>query len=38
MDLLEYLTSHDTQVTISEFGVKEYGKPLFYADLLNATA
>ncbi|MGA9141304.1 MAG: substrate-binding domain-containing protein [Methanocella sp.] len=37
LDLVEYLTSHDTQVKISEFGVKEYGKPLFYADLLNAT-
>jgi tungstate transport system substrate-binding protein len=36
-DLVEYLTSHDTQVKISEYGVKEYGKPLFYADLLNAT-
>ncbi len=38
MNLLVYLTSHDTQVKISEFGIKEYGKPLFYADMLNATA
>ena len=38
MNFIEYMTSHDTQVKISEYGVKEYGKPMFYADLLNQTA
>jgi tungstate transport system substrate-binding protein len=32
---IEYMTSHDTQVKISEYGIKEYGKPLFFADLLG---
>jgi len=36
-NFIEYMTSHDTQVKISEYGKTEYGKPLFYADLLNNT-
>ncbi len=34
-NFINYMTSHDTQVKISEYGKAEYGKPLFYADLLN---
>jgi tungstate transport system substrate-binding protein len=34
-NFIEYMTSHDTQVKISQYGVAEYGKPMFYADLLN---
>ena len=37
MNFIKYMTSHETQVKISEYGIKEYGKPLFYADLLNQT-
>jgi tungstate transport system substrate-binding protein len=37
-NFIKYMTSHETQVKISEYGIKEYGKPLFFADLLNATA
>ncbi len=36
-NFIAYMTSHDAQVKISEYGIKEYGKPLFYADLLNST-
>ena len=32
------MTSHETQEKISEYGLKEYGKRMFYADLLNATS
>jgi len=36
-NFIKFMTSHDTQVKISEYGIKEYGKPLFFADLLNQT-
>jgi tungstate transport system substrate-binding protein len=35
MDLIEFMTSQETQQKISEYGQKEYGRPLFFADLLN---
>jgi tungstate transport system substrate-binding protein len=31
-EFVEWLTSIETQQTISEFGVEEYGQPLFYPD------
>lgn len=37
LDLIEYMTSQETQKKISEYGIAEYGRPLFYADLLNKT-
>jgi tungstate transport system substrate-binding protein len=37
MDLIEFMTSPETQQKISEYGVAEYGRPLFFADLLNQT-
>lgn len=34
---IEYLTSQPTQQKIANYGVAEYGRPLFTADLLNNT-
>jgi tungstate transport system substrate-binding protein len=34
---IEFMTSPETQKKISEFGIADYGRPLFFADLLNKT-
>lgn len=34
---IEYLTSQPTQQKIAEYGQAQYGRPLFFADLLNNT-
>ncbi len=34
---IEYLTSQPAQQKIAEYGNEQYGRPLFYADLLNST-
>lgn len=35
--LVDYLTSQSCQQKIAEYGQAQYGRPLFYADLLNNT-
>lgn len=37
LNFIEFMTSQETQQKISTYGKEQYGKPLFYADLLNAT-
>jgi tungstate transport system substrate-binding protein len=37
MNFIEFMTSQETQQKISTYGQDKYGKPLFYADLLNQT-
>jgi tungstate transport system substrate-binding protein len=37
LKFIEYMTSQPTQQKISEFGKAEYGRTLFFADLLNKT-
>jgi len=38
MNFMEFMTSQETQQKISTYGQEQYGKPLFYADLLNQTS
>lgn len=35
---IDYMTSQETQQKISVYGQEKFGRPLFYADLLNQTA
>ncbi len=35
MAFIEYITSYDTQLMIAQFGVEEYGQPLFYPNSLE---
>jgi tungstate transport system substrate-binding protein len=37
LKFIEFMTGNETQEKIRDFGKAEYGRPLFYADVLNQT-
>ena len=35
LDFLEFITGEQGQAIIKEFGIEEYGQPLFYPDVIK---